>query len=48
MHFTDWGAYKMILLAVVHKVPESYYNLESIFDLIGINRKVSEKYYVII
>ena len=46
--FTDWGARKMILLAVVHKVPESHYNIGLIFDLIGINRKVSEKYYVII
>ena len=30
--FTDWGARKMILLAVVHKVPESHYNIGLIFD----------------
>ena len=46
--FTDWGARKMILLAVVRKVPKSHHNIGLIFELIGINRKVSEKYFVII
>ena len=37
-HFSDRGARKIIMLAVVKKVPESYYNLGIIFDSIGLNR----------
>ena len=36
--FSDWGARKMILLAVVHKIPESHHNLAIIFTSIGLNR----------
>ena len=36
--FSDWGARKMILLAVIPKVPESHHNLSLIFTAIGLNR----------
>ena len=34
--FKDWGSRRMILLAVVNKVPESHYNIDLIFDAIKI------------
>ena len=36
--FQDWGARKILLLAVVHKVQENGYNLETIFNAVNINR----------
>ena len=36
--FSDWGARKMILLAVVPKVPESHHNIDLIFTAIGLNK----------
>ena len=36
--FRDWGARKMMLLAVVHKVPENHHNLSIIFDVVGVNQ----------
>ena len=36
--FKDWGARRMLLLAVVHKVPESHQNLRIIFDAIGLDK----------
>ena len=34
--FESWGSRKILLLAVVHKVPETAYNLETIFSAIKI------------
>ena len=34
--FSDWGVRKMMILAIVHKVKETAYNLEAIFNAVGL------------
>ena len=36
--FKDWGVRKLLILAIVRKVPESSYNLETIFQAIKLNK----------
>ena len=36
--FHDWGARRVLLLAIVRKVPESAYNLQLIFEAIQLNK----------
>ena len=35
--FEDWGARKLLLLAIGHKVPETAYNLNMIFDALNLH-----------
>ena len=34
--FEDWVARKLLLLDIVHKVPETAYNLKMIFDALNL------------
>ena len=36
--FNDWGVRKLLILAIVRKVPESACNLQIIFDAIKLNK----------